>query len=88
MCFVIEMLNSSGASPVRRLWEWDSLRYGPFKSCEMDCSGGNMGVTCGRLDAIQIYLTGAGPYTIRPASLLFSYNGRITTHCYEYVYLH
>ncbi|KIM43418.1 hypothetical protein M413DRAFT_25789 [Hebeloma cylindrosporum] len=57
--------------------------YGLSESCNMDCPGGNTSVTCGGPDAIQIYSTGAGPYTVGPASLLFSYNGWITAHCYE-----
>jgi hypothetical protein len=59
--------------------------YGSSESCNMPCPGGSPGVTCGGPVAIQVYSTGAGPYTVGPASVLPSYNGYKAALCWEYV---
>ncbi|KDR70175.1 hypothetical protein GALMADRAFT_144853 [Galerina marginata CBS 339.88] len=48
----------------------------------MPCPG-NTSNTCGGPDAMQIYSTGAGPYTVGPASFILQYNGWRVTECWE-----
>ncbi|KAF8969622.1 WSC domain-containing protein [Flammula alnicola] len=56
--------------------------YGSSEACNMPCAG-NSANTCGGPDAIQIYSTGAGPYTVGPGSILQSYKGWSFTQCWE-----
>jgi len=56
--------------------------YGSSEQCNMPCPG-NPSNTCGGPDAMQVYSTGAGPYTTPPTSFLLTYNGWQITECWE-----
>ncbi|PPQ91411.1 hypothetical protein CVT25_014299, partial [Psilocybe cyanescens] len=56
--------------------------YGTSTGCTTPCPG-DASNTCGGPGAMQIYSTGAGPYTTGPASFLLTYNGWNITECWE-----
>ncbi|KAH9484458.1 WSC domain-containing protein [Psilocybe cubensis] len=56
--------------------------YGTSTGCTSPCPG-DASNTCGGPGAMQVYSTGAGPYTTGPASFVLTYNGWNVTECWE-----
>lgn len=59
--------------------------YGTGAVCNTPCPG-DASNTCGGSLALQIYSTGAGPYTTGPAAFVVEYNGYKATECWEWVF--